>query len=136
MVRVNSRVRTVSGQQDSAATADAVSMGVGLVLFWPALFFLAATDDQKHELGRLKGEYEALQRASTRKKCVYEVNASDKSVKTEEAAKPTEEVPTPTKETPKAMVVGHETDNQEKEINKDFDYMETYGAIRPHDLSK
>lgn len=38
-------------------------MGVGLVLFWPALFFLAG-DDQKEELARLKGEYEALEKAS------------------------------------------------------------------------
>ncbi|MEA3643102.1 MAG: hypothetical protein VBE63_24640 [Lamprobacter sp.] len=43
-------------------------MGVGLVLFWPALFFLAG-DDQKEELSRLKGEYEALQQAAIRQDC-------------------------------------------------------------------
>lgn len=43
-------------------------MGVGLVLFWPALFFLAG-DDRSDELGRLKGEYEALETSAIQKKC-------------------------------------------------------------------
>jgi hypothetical protein len=44
--------------------------GVGLVVFWPALFFLAG-DDQKEALARLKGEYEALQAAAIRKDCGF-----------------------------------------------------------------
>jgi len=60
--RVSRRVSEVTGQQDSQANKDAVAMGVGLVLFWPALFFLIG-DDKKEELGRLKGEYEALEQA-------------------------------------------------------------------------
>jgi len=43
-------------------------MGVGLVLFWPALFFLAG-EDKKEELARLKGDYEALQQAAIRQDC-------------------------------------------------------------------
>jgi len=86
MSRVSARVSEVSGKQDDSATADAVSMGVGLVLFWPALFFLAATDDQKEELGRLKGEYEALQRVSTQKKCSFPAAPTDEEKK---AATPT-----------------------------------------------
>jgi hypothetical protein len=39
-----------------------------LVLFWPALFFIAGSDNAE-ELGRLKGEYEALQQAAIAKKC-------------------------------------------------------------------
>ena len=81
MSRVSARVSEVSGKQDDSATADAVSMGVGLVLFWPALFFLAATDDQKEELGRLKGEYEALQRVSTQKKCSFPAAPTDEEKK-------------------------------------------------------
>ena len=67
--RIGMRVSEVTEEQDEAATADAVSMGVGLVLFWPALFVLAATDDQEAELSRLKGEHDALQRASNKKGC-------------------------------------------------------------------
>ena len=44
MARVSAKVTEVTGDQESAATTDAVAMGVGLVLFWPALFVLAGTD--------------------------------------------------------------------------------------------
>jgi hypothetical protein len=67
--RVSRQVHEVSGQQDSTATKDAVAMGVGLVLFWPALFFLAAGDDRGDELARLKGEYESLESAAIEKEC-------------------------------------------------------------------
>ncbi len=69
MRRIGLRVSDVTEQQEEAATADAVGMGVGLILFWPALFILATTDDQEVDLARLKGEYEALQRSSTKKNC-------------------------------------------------------------------
>ncbi len=66
--RVNSRLIEVTGAQESEANKDAVATGVGLVLFWPALFFLAG-DDRAAELGRLKGEYEALELAAIQKRC-------------------------------------------------------------------
>ncbi|WP_419639977.1 hypothetical protein [Thiolapillus sp.] len=66
--RVNRRLIEVTGAQESEANKDAVAMGVGLVLFWPALFFLAG-DDHAAELGRLKGEYEALELAAIQKRC-------------------------------------------------------------------
>ncbi len=66
--RVSRRVSEVTGQQDSQASKDSVAMGVGLVLFWPALFFLIG-DDKKEELARLKGEYEALEQAAIQKNC-------------------------------------------------------------------
>lgn len=68
MGRVQRQLAQVTGAQQKHADNDAVAMGVGLVLFWPALFFLAG-DDQKEELSRLKGEYEALQQASIRQEC-------------------------------------------------------------------
>ncbi|WP_135075988.1 hypothetical protein [Terasakiella sp. SH-1] len=76
--RLNARVAEVTGQQQEAATTDAVSMGVGLVLFWPALFMLAGTDDKENELARLKGEAEALHRASLKKNCGFTTEASAK----------------------------------------------------------
>lgn len=68
LLRVNQRVLEVTGKQDSAATKDAVALGVGLVIFWPALIFMLV-GDKKEELGRLKGEYEALEKTAIGKDC-------------------------------------------------------------------
>jgi len=68
LLRVSTRVHEVAGAQDRKHRNDEVAMGVGLVLFWPALFFLMG-GDQKTELQRLKGEYDALDQASIQKKC-------------------------------------------------------------------
>lgn len=68
MIRVSAHVREVASVQQRKARNDEIATGVGLVLFWPALFFLM-TDDQKEELSRLKGEYEALESAAIEKKC-------------------------------------------------------------------
>ena len=43
-------------------------MGIGLVLFWPALFFISG-DDRAEELARLKGEAEASEQAAIQKNC-------------------------------------------------------------------
>ena len=66
--RLSARVAEVSGNQDDAAARDAVATTVGVVLFWPALFFLAAGDNEA-ELARLKGEFDAVERAAIEKKC-------------------------------------------------------------------
>jgi hypothetical protein len=68
LMRVASRVNAVSGAQRSQARNDSIAMGVGLVVFWPALFFLAG-GDKKDELSQLKGEYDALNVAAIEKKC-------------------------------------------------------------------
>ena len=44
-------------------------MGVGLVLFWPALFFIKGNDEKAGELARVRGEMEAIQQASIEKNC-------------------------------------------------------------------
>ena len=69
LVRISTRVSEVTGQQQRQANNDALAMGVGLVIFWPALFFLAGGNDKKEELARLKGEYDALQIAANEKRC-------------------------------------------------------------------
>lgn len=71
LVRVGTRVSEVTGQQRKQANNDALAMGVGLVIFWPALFFLAGGSDKKEELGRLKGEYDALQVSANEKSCGF-----------------------------------------------------------------
>lgn len=68
MTRLSRRVNEVAGVQDSHANKDAWAMGVGLVLFWPALFFMIGKD-KKEELSRLKGEFEALEQAAIQKEC-------------------------------------------------------------------
>lgn len=69
LLRVNTQLVKVSGVQDQTATKDAVMMGVGLVVFWPALFFLAQGDDKQAEIANLKGQYEALESAAIQKNC-------------------------------------------------------------------
>lgn len=67
--RVAARVAEAAGVQDEAAWDDAVLMGVGLVLFRPTLCFLEGDTGREAELGRLRGEVEAIEKAATRKNC-------------------------------------------------------------------
>ena len=69
MQRVSSRVTELGGQQEKAADNSDIAMGVGLVLFWPALFFLDSHSAQAAEYGRLKGEFNALEQAGIQKNC-------------------------------------------------------------------
>jgi hypothetical protein len=69
MQRVSSRVGELGGQQKKAAENSDVAMGVGLILFWPALFFLDSHSAQAAEYGRLKGEFNALEQAGIQKNC-------------------------------------------------------------------
>lgn len=68
LMRVSREVSAVSGRQRDERTKDQIATGVGLVVFWPALFFLAK-GDEKDRLARLKGEYEALEHVSLQQKC-------------------------------------------------------------------
>ncbi len=67
--RVSGKVGEISGVQNKQANDDAVATGVALVLFWPAAFFIKGDKQNAIELGRLKGEIEALERTSIQKKC-------------------------------------------------------------------
>lgn len=69
LARINGRVGQLTGRLDEAASNDKILTGVGAILFFPVLFALGGTKQQEAELSRLKGEYEALQSASTNKKC-------------------------------------------------------------------
>lgn len=68
LVRVSAKVQEVAGVQNKQAKNDKIATGVGIVLFWPALFFLASSD-KKEELANLKGQYDALSAAAIQKKC-------------------------------------------------------------------
>jgi hypothetical protein len=68
LVDVSDHVRLVTGQQAHDHTRDAVAMTVGLVIFWPALFFMTGRGHQA-ELADLKGRYDALDHAAIQKNC-------------------------------------------------------------------
>jgi hypothetical protein len=67
--RVSSRAIQVSGAQDQKATNDAIATGVAVVLFWPALFLVKGEGASAGEVSRLKGEMDAIEQASIRKRC-------------------------------------------------------------------
>jgi hypothetical protein len=69
MERVRFKRDELVEKQNKSANTDSAMMGVGMILFWPALFALAATSDNKSEVARIKGEYEAVERASIAKNC-------------------------------------------------------------------
>ncbi len=64
--------RTVALHQSlkKQAEGDAAQMTIGMVLFWPALFFLEGGDGPEAvEYANMKGEYEALRQCAVRHKC-------------------------------------------------------------------
>ena len=71
MDHVSRRTDELYAQLKKKADNDAAQMGVGLVLFWPTLFFLEGGDGpEATEYARLKGTYEALHTNAVQKKCV------------------------------------------------------------------
>ena len=74
--RIQSKVTELGGRLDQAASNDKAIAGVGIILFWPVLFALGGTKGTEAEYGRLKGEYEAIQKAAIDKKCAGAVVAS------------------------------------------------------------
>ena len=85
--RVSRKAREVAGHQASESTKDAVAVGVGAILFWPALFFLIG-DDKKEELASLKGEADALEQAAIAKQCtsLTETIEAQKRIEAEKTA--------------------------------------------------
>ncbi|MDD2845480.1 MAG: hypothetical protein PHT57_11050 [Rhodoferax sp.] len=67
--RIHNRTSQMAGRLDEAANNDKVLMGVGMVLFWPALFALGGTKQQEADYARLKGEHDAIGQAMIARKC-------------------------------------------------------------------
>ncbi len=67
--RVSARAQELAGVQDKKASNDAVATGVAIVIFWPAAFFVKGDGANTAELSRMKGEMDAIEQASNRKKC-------------------------------------------------------------------
>ena len=71
--RVSRRVLELHASLEDTASTDDIQMGVGLILLWPTLFWLEGGDDERApEYARLKGERDAIEKASIQKKCAIE----------------------------------------------------------------
>lgn len=66
---VSNRAAQAIAAQDKKASDDAVAVGVGAVLFWPALFMIKGDGAASAEVARLKGEKIAIEQASRARNC-------------------------------------------------------------------
>ena len=67
--RLSSRVAQATATQDRKAANDSAVTAVSLVLFWPAAFMIRGNGESAAELGRLKGEMQAIEQANIQKNC-------------------------------------------------------------------
>ena len=67
--RISARAAEAAGVQDQKATGDKVAVGVGLIVFWPALLLTKGNDENTAELARLKGSMDAIEQTSIQKNC-------------------------------------------------------------------
>ena len=70
--RLTRKVNESAAQVEERASDDSGTMALGLILFWPSLFFIDGDGFDAQEYARLKGEYDALEVASIQKKCGHE----------------------------------------------------------------
>lgn len=69
IARVSRRAQQVAADVNKNADGDSTAMGVGLILFWPALFFIDGDSPQAQEYAELKGRFIALEDAGIQKEC-------------------------------------------------------------------
>jgi len=67
--RLSAYAVTLTGAQDKKATEDKVKVGVGVILFWPSLFFIKGDSQTAADLGQVRGQMMALEQAVIAKKC-------------------------------------------------------------------
>tara|TARA_B110000971_G_C19815746_1_gene410934 strand:+ start:355 stop:708 length:354 start_codon:yes stop_codon:yes gene_type:complete len=69
LVRLNNKKTSLASQIDGESSDDTTLTAVGVVLFWPSLFFLGGNEAQEAEYAKLKGEYEAVEQSAIIKNC-------------------------------------------------------------------
>jgi hypothetical protein len=69
---ISARAAGAAGAQDQKATRDALATTAAVVIFWPAAFFVGGNDQTTAELARLRGELEAIEQVSIKKRCSIE----------------------------------------------------------------
>lgn len=67
--RLNRRGIELYQELKKSADDDSGKMAVGLILFWPTLFFLDGNSPKSQEFARLKGEKDAVESSMVTKKC-------------------------------------------------------------------
>ena len=67
--RIVTSVNLLTATQKQKADNDAGIMGVGMILFWPALFFLNGDSANAPQLAVAKGQYDAIMSVRTTKGC-------------------------------------------------------------------
>ena len=68
--RVTKRANELNAALKEKADNDSTQMALGMVIFWPALFFLEGGDGpEAAEYARLKGEKEAIEKTAIAKNC-------------------------------------------------------------------
>lgn len=72
---VSNAAAAAVGAQQQKADSDNVAMGVGLIVFWPALLFMKGNGTEANEVAQLKGEMQAIQSVSDAKHCGIEFRA-------------------------------------------------------------
>ena len=86
MDHVGHRTTTLYQRLKKERNADNWQMGIGLVLFWPTLFFLEGGDGpEAAEYAQLKGDFEALRINSVERKCGIEALSPEEVLKREDA---------------------------------------------------
>jgi len=87
MGHISERTDSLYHQLKKKADDDAAQMGIGLLIFWPALFFLEGGDGpEATEYANMRGEFEALRSTSVEKKCTFEMPKSPEKIIQEYAA--------------------------------------------------
>ena len=72
---VSNRVTTLYTDLKKKADGDSAQMAVGMIIFWPALFFLEGGDGpEANEYSRLRGEKAALDEIAVHKKCPIDLD--------------------------------------------------------------
>lgn len=69
MDRVQQRAAELAYTVDARASTNIVALGVGVMVFWPALIAMQPPGAEAAELGRLKGRFDALQYSARRRAC-------------------------------------------------------------------
>jgi hypothetical protein len=67
--RLRSNVAELKGDVDHNSTNDKIMTGVGVALFWPALFFIKGNGEAESQYAELKGQHQAVQQAFAMKGC-------------------------------------------------------------------
>jgi hypothetical protein len=75
--RVSRRAAELYGVQDSKASNGAVATTAAIILLWPAAFLVKGDGQTAAELGRMKGEFETVEKVSIEKKCSYQFRAME-----------------------------------------------------------